>query len=198
MSPDVGRNDPCPCGSGKKFKKCCLKPTRSKQRGIKAESTAGPRPIISAKMKDLRVVAVGDELHWSPNWRTFPDFLNDYVKRLLGLEWGTRELGKPFEDRHPLIQLYSRKLEVWNNQERGPDGLYRARPSGPMARVSDHRPRPVSTPRSQGTTGPDGCPTQGPFPVPGCPIRVIRRRNLDSRWIRDHSRKRARRNSAPS
>jgi len=22
---NVGRNDPCPCGSGKKFKKCCLK-----------------------------------------------------------------------------------------------------------------------------------------------------------------------------
>jgi uncharacterized protein YecA (UPF0149 family) len=22
---DVGRNDDCPCGSGKKFKKCCLK-----------------------------------------------------------------------------------------------------------------------------------------------------------------------------
>ena len=22
--PNVGRNDPCPCGSGKKFKKCCL------------------------------------------------------------------------------------------------------------------------------------------------------------------------------
>jgi uncharacterized protein YecA (UPF0149 family) len=21
---DVGRNDPCPCGSGKKFKKCCM------------------------------------------------------------------------------------------------------------------------------------------------------------------------------
>ena len=23
--PRVGRNEPCPCGSGKKFKKCCLK-----------------------------------------------------------------------------------------------------------------------------------------------------------------------------
>jgi uncharacterized protein YecA (UPF0149 family) len=23
-APKVGRNDPCPCGSGKKFKKCCL------------------------------------------------------------------------------------------------------------------------------------------------------------------------------
>jgi uncharacterized protein YecA (UPF0149 family) len=21
--PHVGRNDPCPCGSGRKFKKCC-------------------------------------------------------------------------------------------------------------------------------------------------------------------------------
>ncbi|MBU0507402.1 SEC-C domain-containing protein [bacterium] len=23
VSPQVGRNDPCPCGSGKKYKKCC-------------------------------------------------------------------------------------------------------------------------------------------------------------------------------
>ncbi|HIT54889.1 TPA: SEC-C domain-containing protein, partial [Candidatus Galligastranaerophilus intestinigallinarum] len=21
---NIGRNDPCPCGSGKKFKKCCM------------------------------------------------------------------------------------------------------------------------------------------------------------------------------
>jgi 2-hydroxy-3-keto-5-methylthiopentenyl-1-phosphate phosphatase len=29
----AGRNDPCPCGSGKKFKKCCLKQSAAKQRG---------------------------------------------------------------------------------------------------------------------------------------------------------------------
>jgi preprotein translocase subunit SecA len=23
VEPKTGRNDPCPCGSGKKFKKCC-------------------------------------------------------------------------------------------------------------------------------------------------------------------------------
>ncbi len=23
--PKIGRNDPCPCNSGKKFKKCCIK-----------------------------------------------------------------------------------------------------------------------------------------------------------------------------
>jgi SWIM/SEC-C metal-binding protein len=25
-APGIGRNDPCPCGSGKKFKKCCAAP----------------------------------------------------------------------------------------------------------------------------------------------------------------------------
>jgi uncharacterized protein YecA (UPF0149 family) len=25
ITPKIGRNDPCPCGSGKKHKKCCLK-----------------------------------------------------------------------------------------------------------------------------------------------------------------------------
>jgi SEC-C motif-containing protein len=24
-TPDIGRNDPCPCGSGRKYKKCCSK-----------------------------------------------------------------------------------------------------------------------------------------------------------------------------
>jgi uncharacterized protein YecA (UPF0149 family) len=24
-APEIGRNDPCPCGSGKKYKKCCMK-----------------------------------------------------------------------------------------------------------------------------------------------------------------------------
>ncbi|NLF16454.1 MAG: hypothetical protein GX595_04250 [Lentisphaerae bacterium] len=25
----VGRNDPCPCGSGRKYKKCCLNKSRA-------------------------------------------------------------------------------------------------------------------------------------------------------------------------
>ncbi|HUD01261.1 MAG TPA: SEC-C metal-binding domain-containing protein [Rhabdochlamydiaceae bacterium] len=29
----VGRNDPCPCGSGKKFKKCCESKTQKKSIG---------------------------------------------------------------------------------------------------------------------------------------------------------------------
>lgn len=34
--PKVGRNDPCPCGSGLKYKKCCLlKPVQQKDKGKK-------------------------------------------------------------------------------------------------------------------------------------------------------------------
>jgi len=32
MSEKVGRNDPCPCGSGKKYKKCCELTTGSKRK----------------------------------------------------------------------------------------------------------------------------------------------------------------------
>lgn len=31
MHKKVGRNDPCPCGSGKKFKKCCEEKIRHKK-----------------------------------------------------------------------------------------------------------------------------------------------------------------------
>jgi len=32
--PDIGRNDPCPCGSGKKYKKCCEEKNESKERAV--------------------------------------------------------------------------------------------------------------------------------------------------------------------
>ena len=37
---DIGRNDPCPCGSGKKYKKCC---------GLK-EIKATKRPLTSRQI----------------------------------------------------------------------------------------------------------------------------------------------------
>jgi len=29
--PKIGRNEPCPCGSGKKYKKCCINKDRNTQ-----------------------------------------------------------------------------------------------------------------------------------------------------------------------
>ncbi len=36
----VGRNDPCPCGSGKKFKRCCLERVEAEQRAERLRAEA--------------------------------------------------------------------------------------------------------------------------------------------------------------
>jgi hypothetical protein len=54
--PMIGRNDPCPCGSGKKFKKCCLG---------KAESVVVGRGAKGAS-SELRQVLEGQMIcQWS-------------------------------------------------------------------------------------------------------------------------------------
>ena len=39
----VGRNDPCPCGSGKKFKNCCMRQERQRTLSAIAFDEASPR-----------------------------------------------------------------------------------------------------------------------------------------------------------
>ncbi len=64
------------------------------------------RPIISLRANDHQIVAVGNTVHYARNWKTFPDFLSDYLKRTLGSEWGNAEIARPFDQRHPLMQWY--------------------------------------------------------------------------------------------
>ena len=40
---DIGRNDPCHCGSGKKYKQCCLAKDEAKERAAREKAAAeGP------------------------------------------------------------------------------------------------------------------------------------------------------------
>lgn len=50
------------------------------------------KPIISFENHGYRVVYVGKEVRWSKTWRTFPDFLFDYIKEKLTPEWGARRV----------------------------------------------------------------------------------------------------------
>jgi hypothetical protein len=121
----IGRNERCPCGSGRKFKHChgtvasngraprlfqksieqartqwqARERVREKQQGL-------GRPIIAAKVGDEQVVAIGNKLVSSRNWKTFPDFLQDYLKTKLDPAWGNSEIAKPLELRHPIMQWY--------------------------------------------------------------------------------------------
>jgi hypothetical protein len=44
----VGRNDPCPCGSGKKYKKCCFAKDEAKHSAELAARAAAPAPSAEA------------------------------------------------------------------------------------------------------------------------------------------------------
>jgi hypothetical protein len=73
---------------------------------IREEQQGLGRPIISVKANDHQIVAVGNVVHFSRTWKTFPDFLADYIKGVLDPVWGNAELAKPFADRHPVMQWY--------------------------------------------------------------------------------------------
>ncbi len=57
----VGRNDPCPCGSGKKFKHCCQgKDARAQFR----PSTTERPSLISADEQNMQALAQAAKAHW--------------------------------------------------------------------------------------------------------------------------------------
>jgi hypothetical protein len=73
---------------------------------IREEQQGLGKPIISFKANDHQFVAVSNVIHFSKGWKTFPDFLADYIKGVLDPAWGNAELAKPFADRHPVMQWY--------------------------------------------------------------------------------------------
>jgi len=58
------------------------------------------KPIISLLHKGVRIVAVKNRVHWSPSWKTVPDFLFDYIVFILGRDWFINEFNKPQKKRH--------------------------------------------------------------------------------------------------
>ncbi len=61
----VGRNDPCPCGSGKKYKQCCMnksQPQSSLRKKITAKWLNAPSPQ-PAQYSDLMERTFGNAIH---------------------------------------------------------------------------------------------------------------------------------------
>lgn len=112
----VGRNQPCPCNSGKKYKRCHGRyggfpgplpkpqPAFNAAEFVRQQQQGKGRPIVSFKDAKNQMVAVGNTVHWSTNWKTFPDFLMDYIKGKLGKDWITAEIAKAPQQQHPLVQ----------------------------------------------------------------------------------------------
>ncbi len=134
----IGRNDPCHCGSGKKYKKCCsdksnpapfdrtlsasdlkfeIEKMQARQKQIEKQQGLG-RSIISIEFNGYRFVAVGSGFYRNDlkKWRTVHSFLIDYLKITLGENWGNEELKKPFQEMHQIIQWYKLASNYMNEQ----------------------------------------------------------------------------------
>jgi len=61
----VGRNDPCPCGSGKKYKKCCLGKDTAERRQVPAQkkieraTAAGAMPVFVPEELSQKLLSAG-------------------------------------------------------------------------------------------------------------------------------------------
>jgi SEC-C motif len=143
----TGRNQPCHCGSGLKYKKChgrldgspapfdvrLALETHAAEERIRQTQQGLGRPIIAAKMNDYQMVAVGNTVHWSKTWKTFPDFLADYMKRKLGPEWGNAEIAKPLAERHTLTQWYDAFCRYQQRTIKTPGEVHSAEVTGVVA-----------------------------------------------------------------
>ena len=91
---------------------------------VRVQQQGEGKPIISAVFKDHRFVAVGNTLHYSKQWKFFPDFLSDYLKVVMGPEWGDLEIKKDWEERHPILRWYH-DFCLWQQKgENRPDGTF--------------------------------------------------------------------------
>jgi len=73
---------------------------------------------------------VGSRVHYSKSWKTFHDFLLDYIKLALGQEWGNAELKKPDPERHPILRWYRLVCEYQKEAMGGSKGVHSAPMTG--------------------------------------------------------------------
>jgi hypothetical protein len=90
------------------------------------------RPLVSSQFQDQRVVAVGSRIFYSPKWKTFHDFLVNYLQTVMGKEWGEAEISKDLSERHPVIQWYHHLCLHQQEVVHEPGKVYGAAATGPV------------------------------------------------------------------
>src|SRR6266852_8761389 len=114
----IGRNEPCH-GTNQETASLHIAPIFQKRQSIEVlerqriKQQGFGQPLISAVMGHTRAVAVGNELHFTKA-KTFHEFLWEYIKSVLGSEWGNAELAKAPDKRHPLLNWYQESAKYIN------------------------------------------------------------------------------------
>ncbi len=120
----VGRNDPCPCGSGKKYKKCCMKKDEERAAASRAQTDTSQTPsdehtgrryppARSAEIENAFQRAINhlDRNDFDQAARAFRSVLRldrEHYKAFTGLGRCLTELGMPEEAR----RCFEKALEI--------------------------------------------------------------------------------------
>jgi hypothetical protein len=143
-TPKPGRNDPCPCMSGKKYKTCCLlkkavidrtPPNNQELNG------AAPFEVIpgtkratmkSVVWKGKRLRIIWNEIHYRPLTETFHEFLIGVIGRTFGEQWIAQQNSLETEKRH-IVANWLAEFQMLGEETplRIDRGVYAL--SGPMA-----------------------------------------------------------------
>lgn len=142
----VGRNDPCPCGSAKKYKKCCLgkrvirgrrvpipaEVLASFPRDVDAKRFSGPR-TLKAQFKNSTVRAIWNRIYFRRQTETFHEFIINVLKWTVGRRWYMAEVKRRPEECHIIM----RWIHAWHDLghthqplEHKPGQKYGAPPTG--------------------------------------------------------------------
>jgi hypothetical protein len=159
----VGRNDICPCGSGKKFKRCHLTMPPLGQSDPRAPPVMPPhilrqfeeqrlqeearvatfgeiRPMVQIQeYAGYRLVGVRNRLYCEKKekWKFFTDFLLHYGLVTFGQQWLDQQKVLSTTDQHPAYIWRKQAYAFMQRQTARPDGIFAATPNGPMAAVNN-------------------------------------------------------------
>lgn len=156
MKEKVGRNAPCPCGSGRKYKKCCL-PADTAARGLREIPFSQLPPEVRDKVLSvqndrqtlnrmgIRINYVSPVLHqgrkaWGIGSRvmftgpkmTFHEFTIGILSDSLGQEWWDSERLLAEEDQHFLVRCFDAYVR-WKGSAKHDEvapGIYAGDPNG--------------------------------------------------------------------
>ncbi len=98
----IGRNEPCPCGSGKKYKKCCYR--RRPESGL----DAGPAPAWIAEVSDLD--ALSNQANTLIRQERFEE-----------AERVCQTLRRRYPDQIDALERYAELYEAWGQRQKAAD-----------------------------------------------------------------------------
>lgn len=93
--------------------------------------------LVTWKWKDHRIVCVGSDIHYGREWKSFHDFLLDYIWILCDQNWVMRQYELEVAQRHVVLQWHDSLKRFTENSSRDEFGFYKGEVCGACRSILD-------------------------------------------------------------